>query len=281
MARPVPAPPQVQLSWLLAALGLLGAAAVLCAYLSLCLLFFQGQWQLLYHPASLGKQTPADAGLPFVPVQFGADDRGTPRLTGWWLPAPAPAHTVLYLHGEAGSLSDIVPALARIHAAGFAVFAIDYRGYGASAPERPSEMRMVEDAQAAQTYLVQTRHIPAGSLSVWGEGVGATIAAEAFCSQPGLPLVLEEINPPASSTLELDPRTRLLPLSLLMRDHLDPARALAGCPAPKLLLAPGGDSAATRRLYQAASEPKQLADDASVVPGFVADALSAESGSRP
>jgi pimeloyl-ACP methyl ester carboxylesterase len=245
--------------WLLGALALLGLAAACFAYLSLCLLFIQGQWQLLYHPSATVAATPANLGLAYTAVPFGANEAGVSELTGWWLPAPPgspqPAKTVLYLHDGSGSLSDTLPSLARIHALGCAIFAIDYRGFGTSAPTRPDQARMVEDAQRAIAYLSGTRHIPAGSLVVWGNGIGATIAAQASATTP---LVLQDPNPPALTILGGDPRTRLLPVRLMLRDPLDPAQALARSSAPKLFL---GSSARTRQLYALSAGPKQLAPD--------------------
>ncbi len=282
-----PQPAQVRASWLLGALGLLLLAALCCAYLSLCLLFAQGQWQLLYHPAQAALATPASAGLAFTPVRFGPTDAGQSQLSGWWLPAPPSsplrATTVLYLHGATGSLSDTVPALARLHALGCAVFAIDYRGYGSSARQNPSEERMVEDAARALVYLVDTRHLAPGSIVLWGRGIGATVAAEAAHAQPdpaSLRLVIEDANLPALELLRQDGRSRLLPVRLLLRDRLDAGSVLAASSAPKLFLDGSADGNAdapthghadpnvgTTRLYLLAASPKERArarEDAAV-----------------
>jgi pimeloyl-ACP methyl ester carboxylesterase len=266
---------QVNPGWLLGALALLGVAAACFAYLSLCLLFIQGQWQLLYHPSAKVAATPSSRGLAYTAVPFGTNEAGAAELSGWWLPASPDsalaATTVLYLHDGAGSLSDTLPDLARIHALGCALFAMDYRGYGASAPGKPGEAGMVEDTQRAIAYLFDTRHIPPGSLVLWGRGIGATLAAEA---SPGTPLILEDPNPPAMTILGSDPRTRLLPVRLMLRDSLDPAQALARSSAPKLFV---GSSARTRQLYALAASPKQLAPDVpdtAEIGAFLANARS-------
>ena len=247
-------PTQVKARWLLTALALLVIAALSCAYLSLCLLFLQGQWQLLYHPSHTVGSTPAALGIPFDEVHFAPSENGVTELTGWWLPAPpvddragAPAAamaatTVLYLHDGAGSLSDALPHIARLHALGCAVFAIDYRGYGASAPGKPSEAAMTADAEHAVTYLLDTRHVAPRSLVLWGRGTGAVIAFDASDSilhlgGQRLPMVLEDASAAALEILRDDPRTRLLPVRILMRDRLDPAPGLATSTVRKLFLA--------------------------------------------
>jgi pimeloyl-ACP methyl ester carboxylesterase len=255
---------QVRPGWLLGALALLLLTALCFAYLSLCLLFAQGQWQMLYRPSAAITATPASVGLGFTEVRFGTTEAGVAELSGWWLPAAADASlegtTVVYLHDGAGSLSEALPELVRIHALGCSVFAIDYRGYGASAVARPSEAKMVEDAQRAITYLLDTRHLQAGSLVLWGRGIGATIAAEASlasaANKPGerLPVVMDDVSEPALVLLRADPRTRWLPVRLLLRDRLDAETAVRGSDGAKLFL---GGSNMTQELYNAAAGPKQ------------------------
>src|SRR5277367_6733550 len=61
-------PPVVSGRWLLAALCATLAGAAVCCWLALCLLFWQGSWQLLYHPAAAVTRTPASEGMAFDPV---------------------------------------------------------------------------------------------------------------------------------------------------------------------------------------------------------------------
>jgi alpha-beta hydrolase superfamily lysophospholipase len=254
---------QVRVRWLVTALGLLALAALCCAYLSLCLLFAQGAWQFLYQPRHTITTTPAVNGLAFTAVRFGVNDTGAAELTGWWIPGSAinPSTTVLYLHDGYGSLSEAVPELTRLHALGCSVFAIDYRGFGASAPARPSERGMIEDARSAIAYLENTRHIPRASLVLWGRGSGADIAAEAAADEHPLPVVLEAVHAPALDFLRGDERLRLLPVRLILNDRLNPVQAVQSNNAPKLFLSGREPASAdwTQKLYAEAAKPKQLA----------------------
>ena len=181
--------------WLLGAVALVIGAAVFCAWCGLCLLFWQGSWQLLYHPASLVMRTPSTAGLAFDAVGFAATDAGTPQLAGWWIPAATDAKfvrfTVLYLHGQNGNLGDTVDALARLHAAGVNVLAFDYRGYGQSQFVRPSEAHWRQDAEWAIAYLTGTRHVAPGAIVLDGTGLGANLALEEAAAHPELAGVIE------------------------------------------------------------------------------------------
>lgn len=264
--RPHPAtPPQpVDPVWLLKALALSLLAALLCAWLTLCLLFYQGEWQLVLHPTRGIAQTPASAGLAFDSVRFDASETGQPRLTAWDIPAPvsrdptppaatpptataAPyaAYTILYLHDGSGSLSATIPALARLHQAGLNVFAIDYRGFGASdASLHPNQARMAQDTAAALDFLVNTRHLPLQRILPFGDGLGAALAVNLAHQHPELPaVILSNPNPDPTATALAAQPSRMIPVRLLFRDRFDIATPLATLATPKLLIAGGPDPA--------------------------------------
>ncbi len=136
---------------------------------------------------------------------------------------------------------------------------------------------MIADARAAVAYLTDTRHRPVDSLVLWGRGIGATVGAEASVGEPGLRLVLEEPNEPALSLLRGDPRTRYLPVRLLLRDRLDPGSALRASRAPKLFL---GSSARTLELYALSAGPKErdASGDDGAVRAFLAGAGAGRAG---
>src|SRR5271170_867266 len=75
--------------WLLSALGIVLGAAVICAYATLCLLFYQGSWQLIFHPSRTVSTAP---NVPYQEIQFDYTETGKPQLTGWWIPAEAGVH---------------------------------------------------------------------------------------------------------------------------------------------------------------------------------------------
>jgi hypothetical protein len=257
---PQPPPEVVDPVWLLKAIALTLVAALICAWLTACWLVYQGEWQLVLHPARTVDRTPANAGLAFDEIHFGASETGQPLLTGWWVPAlgaPAPgtqpslqpipkyaAYTILYLHDGAGSLSNTVPMLATLHRAGLNVFAFDYRGFGASdASTHPSEARMAQDAAGALDYLASTRHIPTPNIIPYGVGLGAVLAANLAHDHPELPaVILDNPDPDPASTAASAHPSRVLPVRLLFGNGFDIATPLATLATPKLLIAGGPNS---------------------------------------
>ena len=255
--------PTVSGRWLLAAGVLVLMAAVVCTWGALCVLFWQGSWQLLYHPAGKVERTPASIGVPFEPVAFAATEEGTPRLTGWWIAAAAPSaysrYTVLYLHGQNGNLGDTVDVVARLHAVGVNVLAFDYRGYGQSKFVRPSEAHWREDADWALSYLTQTRHVPLETIVLDGSELGANLALEEAGSNPEIAGVMLE-SPPASpmDAIYKDPRAEIVPAWLLVRDRFDLSAAAAKVKVPVLWFEKAGSSPNEPKAYSQLAVRKML-----------------------
>ena len=229
--------------WLLAAVCVVIAGAATCGWLALCLLFWQGSWQLLYHPSAAVEKTPAVAGLSFDRVAFAVTDTGATRLKGWWIPAPngngQRRLTVVYLHGQNGTVADTVDALQALHAAGANVFAFDYRGYGESQFAPPSERNWLQDAEWALDYLTATRQIDIRTIVLEGTSLGANLALEVAAEHPELAGVIVD-SPMADPTAAIfnDARARMVPARLLVKDRYNLDAAAAAVRVPVLWFEP-------------------------------------------
>jgi pimeloyl-ACP methyl ester carboxylesterase len=236
-ARPQSAPATVSGRWLLTAFGLTVPAAAFCTWAAFCLLFWQGSWQLLYHPTSSIAHTPSDIGLAYDPVSFATTDTGVAQLRGWWIPASSAPYTALYLHDQAGNIGDTLNALADLHASGLNVLVFDYRGYGQSHFEHPSEARWREDATWALDYLTSTRHFDPRSIVTFGSGLGANLALQIAAAHSELAgaVLASPLDAPANAVFN-DPRARLVPAHLLVSDRYDLAAPAAALRIPSLWL---------------------------------------------
>lgn len=264
--RRVPAtPPQNQVVeplWILKGIALTILVALLCGYLTLCLLFYQGQWQLVLHPTRTTAAPASIAGSAYDLIHFGPDDSATPQLTGWWIPAepnaPYASDTILFLPGADGSLADSLPTLGTLHTLGINVFAIDYRGYGQSAPMHPSQQTMIHDADSAWQYLTTSRAIPTQRIVLYGNGVGASLATRLALAHPSLPaLILDSPHTDLLEAAQRDARSRFIPVKLLFHEDFPLAKPLSALATPKLLLSRSPASIAS---FQSAAGPKTLAE---------------------
>jgi uncharacterized protein len=230
------APPTVSGKWLLSAVSIAIVAALICAWCTLCILFWQGSWQLLYHPASAVNRTPASMNLPFDSVGFATNAAGEPQLRGWWIPSSSQARfTAIYFHGADGNLGDSVNAVSRLHDSGLNVFAFDYRGYGQSHFAHPSETRWREDAESALSYLIGTRHIPADTIILVGKDLGANLALQVASAHAELAgVVLEAPLESPTAAIFNDARARLVPARLLVSDRWQTTAAAGNLLIPSL-----------------------------------------------
>lgn len=256
-----PQPETVDPVWLAKAVGVTLVVAFVCGYLALCFLFYQGQWQIVLHPARTAAAPASIEGAAFEVVHFAPGSDAIPKLTGWWIPAaPQGRHrdaTVLFLPGGDGSLADSMPTLGLLHTLGINVFAFDYRGYGQSAKGHPSQLRMTEDADSAWQYLIQSRGVPAERIVLYGTGVGASLATHLAQSHAAVPAII--IDSPNADLLDIvhrDPRSRFVPAGLLFHEEFPLAKPLETLRTPKLLIANPETSSPMAAAFRGAAGPK-------------------------
>ncbi|NEP82062.1 MAG: alpha/beta hydrolase [Okeania sp. SIO3B3] len=112
------------------------------------------------------------------------------QITGIYLPLPKTKYTILYSHGNAEDLGEILPRLQDLRDIGFSVFSYDYQGYGTS-QGNPSVKNAYQDINAAYEYLTQKLGIPANQIIVYGRSVGGGPSVDLASRQPVAGLVIE------------------------------------------------------------------------------------------
>ena len=230
--------PLVEVAWILKALAAVVLVALLFAYTTICILFSHAQWQLVLHPSRAVPTTPASIDLPFTEVHFAVDNTGIPQLSGWYIPAEVPTqNTALVLHSADGSISDALPSAQLLHAQHLNVLLFDYRGYGQSLGQHPTEASMEADAASALTYLTTSRSLPQSSIVIYGTGLGASLAVTLCAENPTLPaLLLETPDGDFTDRARHDPRSKIIPFTLLFNQTFPLADPLQHLPTPRLLL---------------------------------------------
>lgn len=236
----------------------LGTLAAAYAGLALYVYFFQER--LVYFPELPSRRvevTPASVGLAFEPVTLATEDGEI--LAGWFVPAPSPRGTVLYLHGNGGNIGHRVEVVRDFHELGLGVLIFDYRGYGASSGS-PGEEGTYRDAVAAWRHLTETRRIPAASIVLFGESLGGAIAAWlAERHAPGAVVLYAAFSSIADMARALYP---FLPARLVARLGYDTRAALPHVACPVLIMHSSEDEivpyAQGERLFAAAPGRKKL-----------------------
>jgi len=111
-------------------------------------------------------------------VDVAARDGTIEHIALWWLPNADPAApTLLYLHGTFRNLYRNHPKMEALRDAGFAVLAVDYRGFGDSTPIVPSEETILADADVAWAELVRRQPDPCKRV-IYGHSLGGAVAID-------------------------------------------------------------------------------------------------------
>ncbi|MDE5102410.1 MAG: alpha/beta hydrolase, partial [Trichodesmium sp. St19_bin2] len=116
--------------------------------------------------------------------------RDRTQITGIYLPLPKAEYTILYSHGNAEDLGEILPRLRDLRDIGFSIFSYDYQGYGTS-QGKPSVKAAYQDVNAAYEYLTKKLGIPANKIIVYGRSVGGGPSIDLASRQPVAGLVIE------------------------------------------------------------------------------------------
>jgi hypothetical protein len=148
--------------------------------------------------------------------------------------APDARGTIVFFHGNGESIADSVALGQMLRARGVTFVAVEYRGYGTSPSEHPSEAGLYADAEAALVAEASA------ALTLWGSSLGSGIAVEMATRGHAARLILQA---PYTSIPAVAQRwLPILPMSLLIGDRFD---NLAKAPAVRVptLIIHGDDDA--------------------------------------
>ncbi|TYP65095.1 alpha/beta hydrolase [Stutzerimonas stutzeri] len=194
------------------------------------------------------------------------------NIHAWWWPAEAAdAPAILYLHGSRWNLTGHLFRLEQIRSLGFSVLAIDYRGFGQSLGELPSEATVYEDARIAWDHL-KTLQPDAGKRLIYGHSLGGAVAVD-LAAELGREAKRRDEPPQARALIVESTFTNLAdiatevadtawPIHWLVSQKFDSLEKIDQVGMPLLLVHGTQDQYVPARfseaLYAAARNPKQL-----------------------
>jgi len=227
---------------------------ILCAvvaYAGLMILALRSD-RLIFQPHSSSyrlKELAASGTREVYPLTFVS---GKADIAAVYLPNASAGYMLLFSHGNAEDIGDDLPMLEEFRRAGFAVFAYDYRGYGASGGVS-SEQSVYQDVESAYSYVTGTLHIPPEQIIAFGRTLGCAPAVHLAATHSVAGLVVEA---PFLSAFRVLTRVRLLPW-----DEFDNASKIRRVHCPVLVIHGRADGVVPwwhgERIYQLASAPKR------------------------
>lgn len=237
-----------------AALAVLGATG--------CVILEAKERELVYRPVREYVRSPADLNLRYEDLWLDVareDGNGRERVHAWWLPAAKPdAPAILYLHGVRWSLGNNLFRIARWHELGFAVLAIDYRGFGRSDGDLPSEAQIYADARAALAEL-ERREPRLERRFIYGHSLGAAVALDLAANSDAAAGVIAEAGFTSLADVVAESSSAL---ALFVTQRFDALANAQRLRVPALFIHGTADRlvppAMTEKLYAAAPQPKRL-----------------------
>ncbi|MFN0219007.1 MAG: alpha/beta hydrolase [Hyphomicrobium sp.] len=237
----------------LIALAALYAAAVIIMYVA--------QRAFLYFPDA-ERVAPAAVNLPTVKELWIAAPDGEKVLV-WYGKAKPGQPTLLYFHGNGGSLAIRDVRIRRYMALGRGVFMMSYRGYSGSTG-KPSEAANVADAKRAYDALIAEGVAP-DDMIIYGESLGTGVAVQVAAEKKARGVILD--SPFTSIAERASQLYPWLPVKWLLQDRYDSRSYIAKVRAPLLIVHGELDRVVPaqmgRELFVLANEPKQIA----IIPG--------------
>jgi fermentation-respiration switch protein FrsA (DUF1100 family) len=215
------------------------------------------QQQLMYYP-TVERVPPSAENLDAVEERVLSTPDGE-RVLVWYGRAKPGLPTLLYFHGNGGSLADRAERIRKYMAKGYGMFMMTYRGFGGSTG-RPSERANVADANLAYDALVASGIGPE-DIIIYGESLGSNVAVQVAAKRKAAGLILDA---PYTSMVDLAKlHYPQIPLRWLMTDRYETLPYIGDVTIPLLIIQGGKDDivppAMGKAVFAAAHEPKQLA----------------------
>jgi len=243
------------------------AALALGAQLTGCALvdFEQRRWIFQPTDSTWAPGLAAARGMEDVWIDYVSKHPEHPgtavRLHGLWLARPeASAPVVLFLHGVRWDVRASAPRMRQLHALGFSVLGVDYRGFGRSSSALPSESLVAEDARAAWDWL-ERQHRPAARY-IFGHSLGAAVAvrlAQEIDNETGV--IVEGAFTSIPDVLR-STSWGWLPVGWMITQRFDAASRVAQIGSPLLVVHGSDDTMISpllgRALYARAQPPKRF-----------------------
>lgn len=224
-----------------------------CAYLT-----DAKQGELIFRPTKATWRGYDNGSWNFVEHWIPVGDH---KLHAWWLEGERKgAPVVLYLHGARWNLTGSVTRIDRWRRLGFAVLAVDYRGFGKSSDVAPTEAYAYEDAEAAWDYIATVA--PGRQRYIVGHSLGGAIAAELARRRPEAAGLVLEATFTSVRDMISQSAWGFLPVGLILTQKFDTLEKIREVKMPVLITHGTRDSIVPfemgERLYEAAKGPKRF-----------------------
>ena len=223
-------------------------------YLVLLIFLYFYQGKLLYHP-NVNSYTEVDNLIPKIEkVNIPTSDNL--NLLGWFHKKDISKKTILFFHGNAGSLENRIYKLNHFENFDLNFLIIAWRGFSGNSG-KPNEIGLYEDAESAIRWL-KMKGIEEKNIILYGESLGTGVAVEIAQNKNYAGIILES---PFTSMVNMGKKYYpFFPVNLLLKDKFESYKKINNISVPVLIMHGKVDKivpyAMGKKMYELANGPK-------------------------
>ena len=231
--------------------------ALVCFYVLLIVVLFFFQGNLLYHPSinNYIKQEESKEPSEIEKVKITTGDKID--LVGLFYNKNIEnSKTILFLHGNAGSLENRTYKLNHFKDLNVNFLIIAWRGFSGNMG-KPNEVGLYEDARSAISWL-NMRGIQDENIILYGESLGTAVAIEVAQNKNYAGVILES---PFTSMINMGKKDYpFFPISFLLKDKYESNKKINKVSCPVLIIHGKVDKIVPytmgEKMYELANQPK-------------------------
>ena len=212
------------------------------------------QRNLLYHPGEnnyFGDQLKVEVEKVKIKTQDNIE------LLSWYHSKNIDSYkTILFLHGNAGSLENRIHKINHFKDMNINFLLIAWRGFNGN-KGKPTEKGLYEDARSAVAWL-KSKGIKENNIVIYGESLGTGVATEIAQKKNFAGVILES---PFTSMIDAG-KTKYpyLPVRLLLKDKYESNKKIKNIKSPILIMHGKVDKIVPfymgKKMYELANQPK-------------------------
>ena len=223
-------------------------------YLIIAAILFFFQRNLLYHPAE-NNYSEDKRIVKIEKVRILTEDNL--ELLAWYHKKNIKKYkTILYLHGNAGSLENRIHKINHFDDMNVNFLLIAWRGFSGN-KGKPNEEGLYKDATASINWLNE-RGIKEENIIIYGESLGTAIATEIAQNKNYAGVILE--SPFTSMIAAAKSKYPIFPIKLLLKDKYESDKKIKNIKSPILIMHGEIDNIVPfwmgKKMFELANEPK-------------------------
>ena len=227
---------------------------VVLIYLTITSVLYYSQRSLLYHPTE-NNYSGDKLTVPIDKVRIKTNDNI--ELLSWYHDKDIQNYkTILFLHGNAGSLENRIHKINHFNEMEINFLIISWRGFSGN-EGKPTEEGLYKDAKSAVKWLIN-KGVKKENIIIYGESLGTGIATEISQNESFSGIILE--SPFTSMVAAGKSKYPIFPIGLLLKDKYKSEEKIKNIKSPLLIMHGEADTIVPfwmgKKMYELANEPK-------------------------